>query len=315
MPEFVRTLEIDIENCVVNAPHRYVKEPGLTLVARQPIVDQLRPDLLGVDAKGRLVIIEIKATQATAAAVSQGDEYRRVLDAKSILDIVRLIESYSGRHGVEQIADFASWYKARFGRRKLDSLRPFRVRIVSLGVDSTARRRLKQLRMTGIDIRHADIGGIELVSPVENKRLRRPRLNTRGSRDQQLSENHAYYECGDLFQRVYSDIDRCMSRANARKYPVGIWWGPPAPPVIGVDVFREGIGAVGVLVFKRSVSAAVRRDIDRLCKHLVWVGDTYTTDKTIDTVLVVHSAREWRSHRDSVLRIAREIDARIGGGV
>ena len=312
MPEFIRTLEVDIENCAVNAPHRYV-EPGLTLVARQPFVDQLRPDLLGVDAKGRLSIIELKATRATAAAVSQGDEYRKVLDEKSIPEIRRLVEKYSGRHGVEQIADFASWYGARFERRTLDSLRPLGVRIVSLGIDSTAQRRLEELRMTGIDIRHVDIGGIELVSPAENKRLRKPRLETCGSYDQQLRKNQTYYECGDLFQRVYSDISRGMSRAKATTYPIGIWWGPLASPVIGVDVFREGIGAVGVLVFKRSVSAAIRSDIDRLREHLVWDDDTYYK-KTVDTVLVIHSAEEWRSHRDRILRIATEIDARIDGG-
>ena len=99
MPEFRRTLEVDIENCVVNEPHRYV-EPELTLVVHQPFVDQLRPDLLGVDAKGRLVIIELKATQATAAAVSQGDEYRRVLDEKSIPERVPCVASAgSGRPG------------------------------------------------------------------------------------------------------------------------------------------------------------------------------------------------------------------------
>ena len=145
----------------------------------------------------------------------------------------------------------------------------------------------------------------------------KPRLKTQGSYDQRLRKNQTYYECGDLFQRVYSDIDLCMSCAKVRKYPIGIWWGPPAglrrPRVIGVDVFREETGAVGVLVFKRSAEA-VRHDIDRLREHLDWVGDTYTDDKTVDTVLVIRSAEEWQSHRDRILRIAEKIAARIGGG-
>ena len=127
----------------------------------------------------------------------------------------------------------------------------------------------------------------------------KPRLKTQGSYDQQLRENKTYYECGDLFRRVYSDIDHRMSRAKAWTYPIGIWWGPPAGPqrprVIGVDVFREETGAVGVLVFKCSADA-VRRDIDRLREQLDWVGDTYTDDKTVDTVLVIHSVEEWQSH-------------------
>ena len=162
--------ERDIENHIVKAPHRFF-EPELTLVGRQvyiktdspwwnPFASPPRvviPDLLGVDAKGRLVIIEIKAKRATAAAVSQGENYRKVLDKKSIPEIVGLIEKYSGRGRIERFRDFASWYKAQYRRRKLDSLRPFCVRIVSPGVYSTAQQRLKKLRMKGIDIRHVDI--------------------------------------------------------------------------------------------------------------------------------------------------------------
>ena len=201
MPEFARILEEEIENCVVNAPQRYL-EPRLALVARQPVVDNLRPDLLGIDEQGRLVIVELKATRATAGAVSQGDRYRQVLDGKSGPEIARLIERYSGRHGVEQIADFTAWYRERFGQQQLDRLWPFRVMIVSLGLDSAARSRLEQLAMAGVAIAHVDIGGVELVSPVENKLLRKPQLKTRGNRPRQLEQNHEYYECGDLFRLV-----------------------------------------------------------------------------------------------------------------
>lgn len=307
---------------MVIAPRRFF-EPELTLVARQPSINELdnpwwnpriswwagRPDLLGVDAKGRLVVIEIKATRATAAAVSQGEKYREVLDKKSIPEIIRLIEKYSGLRGIEHFPDFASWYKARFGRRNLCSLRPFRVRIVSIGVDHTAQQRLKELKMT-----HVEIGGLNAGPPGVIERKRPLPLKTTGSREKRLSRNLAYYECGDLFQRVRSDINRRMSRAKARNEPTGIRWNSPVLPVIGVDVFREGFGAVGVLVFKRSVSAAVRSEIDRLREHLVWVDDTYTASMAVDTVLVVHSATEWRSHRNRILRIARAIDASAGIG-
>ena len=109
-----------------------------------------------------------------------------------------------------------------------------------------------------------------------------------------------------------------LTKAKEWTYRIGIWWGPPAgrqrPAVIGVDVFRKRIGAVGVLVFERSVSA-VRRDIDRLCKPLFCDDDpSYRRDYKVDTVLVIRSAEEWRSHRDRILRIATEIAARIDGG-
>ena len=322
--------ERDIEDRIVNAPHRFF-DPELRLVVRQPFIKLnsswwnprvsprvVKPDLLGVDAKGRLVIIEIKATRATAAAVSQGEKYRKVLDKKSIPEIVGLVEQYSGIGGIKWIFDFASWYRVRFGPRKLDTLRRFRVMIVSPGIDCTAKQRLKKLRKKEIDIRHVDIDGIKPGSPAVTTSVRRPLLKTAGSLDKQLSQNLDYYACGDLFRLVRNDIDRCVSRCQARNKPTGIRWSPPAPspapPAIGVDVFRGGYGAVGVLVFKRCVSAA-RRDIDLLREHLVCVGDTYyKADKTVDTVLVVHSPEEWRSHRVRFLRIARKINASAGIG-
>lgn len=322
--------ERDIEDDIVKAPHRFL-EPGLRLVGRQlhikpdspwwnPFVSLgvVIPDLLGVDAKGRLVIIEIKAKRATAAAVSQGEKYRKVLDKKSIPEIVGLVEQYSGIGGIKWIFDFASWYKVRFGPLKFDTLRPFRVMIVSLGVDCTAQQRLKELRMKEIDIRHVDIDGIKPGWPALTTSVRRPLLETTGSRDKQLSQNLDYYACGDLFRLVRNDIGRYVSRCQARNKPTGIRWSPPvpspAPPVIGVDVFRQGYGAVGVLIFKRCVSAA-RRDIDLLREHLVCVGDTYyKADRAVDTVLVVHSPEEWRSHRVRFLRIARKINASAGIG-
>lgn len=37
----------------------------------------------------------------------------------------------------------------------------------------------------------------------------------------QLHENKNY-KCGDLFQRVYNDINLCMSRAKAKEWHVGV---------------------------------------------------------------------------------------------
>ena len=307
MPEFARILEEEIENCVVGDPARYLG-PKVALVARQPVIDDHRPDLLGIDAKGKLVIFELKATPAKAGAVSQGDRYRKALEQKSTPEIVRLIERYSGRHGVEQVTDFTAWYKARFPRKQLDSLRPFRVAIVSLGADSSARRRLERLTAEGVDITHIDLGGMELVSPAQNKLLRKPQLKTSGSWAQQLRQNCEYHECEALFDRVHSDISRHITRISATTYQIGIWWNRPAPPQIGLDVFREGIGAVGVLIFNRSVSPEIRDAVDHLRQHLVWVGDSYTTDKAVHTVLVIHSLAEWRAHRGQILDIADKIN-------
>ena len=162
---------------------------------------------------------------------------------------------------------------------------------------------------------------VAILRPIAFAAIRNPTTGEHMPKSRnadQLQKNQICCECGNLFQLMHSSIDPRMSRAKAWTYRTGIWWGKPAghrrPAVIGVDVFRKRIGAVGVLVFERSVSA-VRHDIDRLCKHLFCDDDpAYRRDYKVDTVLVIRSAEEWRSHSVRILRIAEEINARIGDG-
>lgn len=318
MPEFERVLEEQIENCIVADPERYLGEQVM-LAARQAVLeDQTRPDLIGVDPNGRLVIYELKAAQAEFDIIEQIEGYQEILDNLTTSELRRLIERRSGTGGVEQAPDFAAWYAGRFSNRSLDDLRPCRLVIVSIGAARRVLRSIKARRAKGVDIGFIDLSGVEIGisetsvaahgTPI---RIRKPKLSTTGPNVQQLAANCEYYECDALFPRVRDEIEDAVRELRRRTYPIGEWYYRPGQALIGVDVFRNGIGAIGILIFKAAITNGLRDRIDSLRADLVWQGDSYTTDKAIDTVLVIHSQEEWAAHRGAVLDIATQIRATI----
>lgn len=315
MPEFERVLEEQIENCIVADPERYLGEQVM-LVARQAILeDQTRPDLIGVDLRGRLVIYELKATQAEFDIIEQIEGYQEILNKLTTSELRRLIERRSGMGGVPQIPDFAEWYTRKFSNRSLDDLRPCRLVIVSIGAARRVLRSIEARRAKGVDIGFIDLAGVEIslnemgtAAHGAPTRIRKPRLSTSGPKVQQLAENCEYYECDMLFSLVRDEIESAVHAFRRRTYPIGEWYYRPGQALIGVDVFRDGIGAVGVLIFKTAITTDLRELIDSLRVELVWQGDSYTTNKAVDTVLVIHSQDEWAEYRDAVLDIAARIN-------
>ncbi|MXZ39749.1 MAG: DUF91 domain-containing protein [Holophagales bacterium] len=131
--------------------HRDMLLPDLQLVGRQTLTRVGNPDLLGVDAEGRLVVVELKRDKLTRKAVAQLLNYGSHLDSLSDQEVVALIERGSGSHGIEAIADFEDWYSDRVGR-PLETLRPLRMVLVGLGADEEARRIVEFLQNHGVRI-------------------------------------------------------------------------------------------------------------------------------------------------------------------
>lgn len=314
MPEFERVLEEQIEDCIVADPERYL-EPGITLILRQPVIESGRPDLIGIDANGRLVIYELKAVPARGPAITQVVRYHDELAAMSTSDLRRLVERYSGRHDIGVIRDFATWHRDRFPTLSLGDLLPPRCAVVAIGSDSTARRRIETVADRGVEVALIDLSGVELeLSPAaatdgERVVLRKAQLKTSGPRAAQLRENQHYYECEALFNTVNQQIERRLSKLTPKTYPIGKWHYAGRSACIGVDVFRQGLGTVGILIFKSAVTSEIRAALEPIRDQLVWQGDTYTSDKAIDTVLILHSLAEWEVHRDSILRVIDQINA------
>ena len=128
---------------------------GLTLVGRQVPVETGVADLLGVDENGRLVVFELKRDKLTREAVAQILDYSSYLDTLSDSELATLIAEHSGKHGINKITDFEEWYGSQGG----DSIRPVRMVLVGLGIDTTAQRMVDYLAGRGIDIRLVTFSG------------------------------------------------------------------------------------------------------------------------------------------------------------
>lgn len=125
--------------------------PDLTLVGRQTPIDGAFLDLLGVDADGRLVVLELKRAQLTRDAVAQVIDYGASLERLPDSELAELIADHSGTNGIDRIGDFESWYVERHGTQ-MDALRPVRMVVVGLGADARADRMVAFLNKHGADI-------------------------------------------------------------------------------------------------------------------------------------------------------------------
>ena len=143
-------LEDLLEETLVRRPE--MLEAGIQLVGRQTPTEGGPLDLLGVDRDGRLVVFELKRGSLTRDAVTQCIDYASDLNAMGDEQLASHVAKRSGTGGVEAIEDFEEWYQAGFGKEDLGDLRPPRLVLVGLGVDSRAERMASFLRDGGIDI-------------------------------------------------------------------------------------------------------------------------------------------------------------------
>ena len=145
-----------LEDVLVKNPDMLMR--GLTLIGRQVPVGSGYVDLLGIDGDGRLVVFELKREKLTRDAVAQILDYCTYLETLGDLEIETLIAEESGKHGTRKIADFQEWYANQPG----DSIRPIRMVLVGLGMDTGADRMVGYLAASDIDIRLLTFHGYTL---------------------------------------------------------------------------------------------------------------------------------------------------------
>ena len=145
-----------LEDVLVKNPDMLTR--GLTLIGRQVPVGSGYVDLLGIDENGRLVVFELKREKLTRDAVAQILDYCTWLETLANSEIETLIAEESGKRGTKRIADFQEWYANQPG----DSIRPIRMVLVGLGIDSSADRMVGYLAARDIDIRLLTFHGYTL---------------------------------------------------------------------------------------------------------------------------------------------------------
>lgn len=138
-----------LEDLLVSSPELLLD--GLSLIGRQLPSTAGILDLLGIDRDGRLVLLELKRGTLTREAVAQILDYVSELMATDAEAFARLVQSHSGRNGIERFEDFADWYAREFP----DSpglMRTPRMVLVGLGADERAKRIVNFLADAGIDV-------------------------------------------------------------------------------------------------------------------------------------------------------------------
>ena len=138
-----------LEEALVKSPDMLMQ--GLTLVGRQTPTDSGNLDLLGVDDDGRLVVFELKRGKLTRDAIVQIVDYCSSLEALTETELAKHIASCSGTSGVDKIDDFETWYGIRRGK-PLVELKPIRMVLVGIGVDTRTQRMVHYLAERNIDI-------------------------------------------------------------------------------------------------------------------------------------------------------------------
>lgn len=142
--------EREVEDRLVANPS--LLEAGLTLVARQPTIDAGRPDLIGVDEAGKLVVFELKIEQTTGDAVAQALDYSTWLNEAGLIGAHKVVSAAPRSVGIAAIDNILSWYYDRFPDNKPEGMLPARVVLVGSGADPATERMTSQLRNAGVSI-------------------------------------------------------------------------------------------------------------------------------------------------------------------
>ena len=188
--------EESLEEVLVQNPD--VLMPHLTIVGRQTPTDSGALDLLGVDADGKLVVFELKRGTLTREAVAQIIDYCSYLESLSEADLASYIAGHSGTNDVDKIDDFEAWYSDRQGGKELSDLRPTRMVLVGLGVDTRATRMVKFLAERGVDISLLTFHGYQYEGRTllarQEERAADPRSAGRGRRHTDVEFRKAHAE-------------------------------------------------------------------------------------------------------------------------
>jgi len=318
-----------LEDILVENPAMLM--PGLKLVGRQLRTANGPLDLLGVDSEGRLVVFELKREKLRREAVAQVVDYASWLDSLEDVELHRLIAENSGQRGIVKIENFEEWYDSNDNWDSLESLRPVRIVLVSLGADEPARRMADWLAGKGLEIdlltflgyRHGDRmllarqleGGGEMREPP-----RTPSQNTkREKRQENLNRKLDEYGMRDLWQDAIA-IVRYNSNPSYRKNS-GITFYNPKKRTLPTGVRTDGThkieivgqGVIRIIFFPAAVDLCFdkfRELEEALSFERERPPNATTTDRVSEQWFCRLDESGWREHRESIAELVRTVDER-----
>lgn len=159
-------LESHLEDWLENSPVALVQDELILWIGRQTSATvedgTIFPDLLGVDAEGNLVIVELKRDQAPRDVIAQLLEYAAWADELSDIQIHRIAEAYFETRDGFQGRTFRDTFKEIFDIPETDEVpllnRNLRLFIVAGDIPASVARVCRFLRTShGIDITCIDV--------------------------------------------------------------------------------------------------------------------------------------------------------------
>ena len=196
------------------------------LVGRQLSVGAKKADLVGIDGRGALVVVELKHGSPDREALAQVIEYAGFLNQLTFAKLARHLSSQSASPEFEPSADFASEYRERFGAVPSSGV-PVRPALVSTGLDEYAARSITYLRASGVPL---DFFVIDAVDGLKGPAIwisRNPSLTLptrwyappdlkRGERIEWILEEAQHLAIWPVYQQLYEVIGECLQ-------PYGSW--------------------------------------------------------------------------------------------
>ena len=220
-PETIFEDEQALEEHLANNPDQLYD--GFWLVGRQLPVGTKKADLVGVDARGVLVVVELKHGSPDREALAQVIEYAGFLSHLNFRELSRHLSSQSK---FSDNADFASEYRKRYGRAPRAGV-PVRPVLVSTALDEYAARSVVYLRASGVPL---DIFLVDAVEGTKGpavviwrnpsltlpKRWYKPPGLKRRELTDWILEEASRLDSGPLYRRLYDLIGECIQ-------PSGTW--------------------------------------------------------------------------------------------
>lgn len=308
-------LEDILEDTLVRRPD--MLDAGIQLVGRQTPTEGGPLDLLGVDRDGRLVVFELKRGSLTRDAVTQCIDYASDLNAMGDEQLASHIAKRSGTGGIEAIENFEEWYQAGFGKEDLSDLRPPRLVLVGLGIDSRAERMASFLRDGGISISVLTFFGykrgsetllarqVEVEAPTSTP-LSQTAYKGAAQKRQELDQRLAEQGLQSLFNAVDSSLRTSLAGTTQLAGSYGFTY------TLATDrsprgFYRVGVDDTGVLQiqwllqqgnYSASTLSALSSEADENGWEFLPKHNRYALD--------VKGEQEWREKQEQVVEFLSE---------
>lgn len=318
-----------LEDTLVIRPELLLED--LTLVGRQTPTEGGPLDLLGVDGEGKLVVFELKRGTLTRDAVAQVIDYASYLDSMDLDDLAKHISQRSGSYGIDKIEDFQNRYVDDLGFEDLELLKPLRMFLVGLGVDTATERMVKFLaENSGMDIslltfhgfnydgktilaKQVEVQGVEDVDSGTKKTRRRGRTNAQllASIDERVDEHgirNLFDSVRDLFRDNWASSDE-------RPRTLGLNVRLPGRTPRGRRT-RHGYGRIDpengrvrLVFYSRSVELcedAFRQPVEEI-SYVTWPRDRKALEDSNTEIQFLLTPEEWEIHKERLTALTQSL--------